>query len=73
MASDLVRLPRALELLDEGAAMPLTLVSAPAGYGKSTLVSSWLEGRAEPSAWLTLDEADADQLKLAYKVISAMI
>jgi len=72
VASDLVRLPRALELLDEGAAMPLTLVSAPAGYGKSTLVSSWLEGRAEPSAWLTLDEADADLTVFVHYLAAAI-
>jgi LuxR family maltose regulon positive regulatory protein len=36
----------------------LTLVSAPAGYGKSTLVSCWLEACDVPSAWLSLDEDD---------------
>ena len=37
--------------LEEGDHQPLTLVSAPAGYGKSTLVSHWLETREGPSAW----------------------
>jgi len=37
---------------------PLTLVSAPAGYGKSTLVSCWLEHVDCPTAWLSLDEQD---------------
>jgi len=37
---------------------PLTLVSAPAGYGKSTLVSSWVESCGFPTAWLSLDESD---------------
>jgi len=37
---------------------PLTLVSAPAGYGKSTLVSCWLNYVDCPTAWLSLDEQD---------------
>ena len=46
---------------------PLTLISAPAGYGKSTLVSCWLEASKLRSAWLSIDEADNDlHLFLAY-------
>jgi LuxR family transcriptional regulator, maltose regulon positive regulatory protein len=46
---------------------PLTLVSAPAGYGKSTFVSCWLDTRDMPSAWLSLDENDNDtRLFLSY-------
>jgi len=37
---------------------PLTLISAPAGYGKTTLASAWLEGLDHPKAWLSLDEND---------------
>jgi len=37
---------------------PLTLISAPAGYGKSTLVSDWLDDVDCPTAWLSLDEGD---------------
>jgi LuxR family maltose regulon positive regulatory protein len=39
---------------------PLTLVSAPAGYGKSTLLSCWLESSDISSAWVSLDENDND-------------
>ncbi len=46
--------------LDAGSKLPLTLVSAPAGYGKSTAVAHWLEGLAIPSAWLSLEEGDGD-------------
>ena len=42
----------------ETAERPLTLVSAPAGYGKSTLISCWLEAVDCPTAWLSLDERD---------------
>jgi hypothetical protein len=38
----------------------LALVSAPAGYGKSILISCWLETCGSPSAWLSLDEHDND-------------
>ncbi|MEZ5592553.1 MAG: hypothetical protein R3F53_18365 [Gammaproteobacteria bacterium] len=38
---------------------PLTLVSAPAGYGKSLLVSHWAESQGVPCAWLSLDSTDS--------------
>ena len=65
---DLVVRPRLLELLDRGLDGRLTLVSAP-GFGKTTLISSWLEGMAAaradgpaplPAAWLSLDRQDGD-------------
>lgn len=56
-----------LERLDRHRQRPLTLVSAPAGYGKSTLVSCWLESCECPSAWVSLDANDSDlRLFLVY-------
>ena len=52
--------PRLTQQLEQGIFGRLTLVSAPAGYGKTTLVSSWLELLECPSAWLSLDEHDKD-------------
>lgn len=58
--------PRLWERLDAGVSGPLTIVAAPAGYGKTTLVSSWLQARAADDdappvvAWLSLDERDSD-------------
>ena len=46
--------------LDEAGQQALTLVCAPAGYGKSTVVSYWLETRGGPGAWLSLDDTDSD-------------
>jgi len=50
--------------LEDGVKLPLTIVSAPAGYGKSSLISHWLDTRdstnASPSAWLSLDSSDSD-------------
>ncbi len=50
--------PELLNRLDERRQRPLTLVSAPAGYGKSTLVSSWLAASDCPAVWISLDESD---------------
>jgi LuxR family maltose regulon positive regulatory protein len=49
-------------LLDER--RPFILVTAPAGYGKSTAFAQWLEADRRPSAWLQLDEADNDPVVL---------
>lgn len=56
----LVARTRLLSGLQEALERPVTLLSAPAGSGKSTLVSSWLRQGALPSAWLSLDQADSD-------------
>ncbi len=48
------------ERLDAASDLPLTLVSAPAGYGKSTLISNWLQSCDVKSAWVSLDENDND-------------
>ncbi len=58
---DLVPRTRVLEQLEAGRVRPLTLVSAPAGYGKSILISSWLETCCDwPSAWISLDKDDSN-------------
>jgi LuxR family maltose regulon positive regulatory protein len=56
VVSDFVPRPRLFDKLVKGAKCRLTLVSAPAGYGKSQLVSSWLESLDRPACWLSLDE-----------------
>jgi len=50
----------------------LTLVSAPAGYGKTTMVSEWLRGLAIPAAWLSLDESDNDPSRFMAYFIAAI-
>ena len=57
----LVARPRLIDLLSRGAEAALTLVSAPAGFGKTSLLADWLatagaDGRA--AAWLSLDQRD---------------
>jgi LuxR family maltose regulon positive regulatory protein len=58
--------------LEEGLYLPLTLVSAPAGYGKSTLISHWIASRNGPAAWLSLDESHNDQRTFVSYVVAAV-
>jgi LuxR family transcriptional regulator, maltose regulon positive regulatory protein len=70
----LVARPRLTEKLDPEAGRRLTLVSAPAGFGKTTLVGEWAEERVaggHPVAWLSLDGGDNDPVRfLSYLVAS---
>ena len=62
--ADFVARPRLLEKLDAGLAGRLTLVAAPAGFGKSTLVSHWLQTQQSAGqSWLSLDEGDSDPIR----------
>ncbi len=67
--------PRLFALLDEGLSRPLTLVSAPAGFGKSTLVSTWVQSKLTSNtlaAWISLDEGDNDPRRFWSYVIAAL-
>jgi LuxR family transcriptional regulator, maltose regulon positive regulatory protein len=66
--------PRLLELLKAASDCRLTLVSAAAGYGKTTLLSQWhreVEGSL-PFAWVSLDEQDNDPVRLWRHVVEAV-
>src|SRR5215468_12252930 len=52
--------PRLVEALDEGRALGLILVCAPAGFGKTVLLADWAKRGSRPAAWLSLDTADND-------------
>ena len=71
---NLVRRPRLIDRLNEGMAADcrLTLISAPAGFGKSTLVSDWVAGCGRPVAWLSLDEGDSDPARFITYLIRAL-
>jgi LuxR family maltose regulon positive regulatory protein len=61
--------PQLLAQLNAGWHCQLTLISASAGFGKTTLLSQWLADAPRPVAWLTLDEGDSEPLRfLAYFV-----
>jgi LuxR family maltose regulon positive regulatory protein len=50
----------------------LTLISAPAGFGKTTLVSEWVREKDLPTAWLSLDEEDNDFTRFITYLIAAL-
>lgn len=72
----LVYRPRLLARLEEGLAARLILVSAPAGFGKTTLLAQWLHARqAEPPlrvAWLSLDHEDDDAARFLAYLVAAL-
>ena len=69
---DLIHRPEQLELLNEGQSRPLILVSAPAGYGKSTLISEWLGQHTWPSCWLSLSVDESDLRRFLAYMVSAV-
>jgi LuxR family maltose regulon positive regulatory protein len=72
-ATDVVMRSRLLDQLATGAGHGLTLVSAPAGFGKSTLLSGWREAsRDRPVAWLSIDVADDDPTVLWAHLVESL-
>jgi LuxR family maltose regulon positive regulatory protein len=71
----LVARPRLFSLLEEGRLRPLTLVSAPAGFGKTTLLSAWVQAQPPGNplvAWVSLDEEDNDPVRFWSYVLTAL-
>jgi LuxR family maltose regulon positive regulatory protein len=72
-AADVVMRSRLLAQLEAGTGRRLTLVSAPAGFGKSTLLSGWREASQDRRvAWLSIDAADDDPAVLWAHVIESL-
>ena len=72
---NLVERPRLREALVRNEGRRLTLVSAPAGFGKTTLLSEWLEVRSGDGgsiAWLSLEEADNDPARFLTYLVRAL-
>jgi len=69
---DLVPRPRLTQLLDSHTLSPLILISAPAGYGKSTLAKSWAESLDCPTAWVSLDENDDNLVAFLSYLLAAI-
>src|SRR6266567_5648127 len=70
--SDLVPRPRLTNQLQLGIQRPLTLIAAPAGFGKTTLLSTWLEHASLPAAWLSLEQDDDDLTRFWTYVFTAL-
>ncbi len=65
---------RLIEQLNKGftSGHKLTLISAPAGFGKTTLASEWVAGCGRPVAWLSLDEGDDDPVRFISYLVAAL-
>jgi len=64
--------PALLARLHAGLACKLTLISAPAGFGKTTLASQWIAASNQPAAWLSLDQHDNEPTQFLRYVIAAV-
>ncbi len=67
-----VRRSRLIDQLSAGLYRKLTLISAPAGFGKTTLVSEWISVCECPVAWLSLDENDSNPISFLTYLIAAL-
>ena len=68
----LVPRSRLIKRLDEDAAKKVLLISAPAGFGKTTILSAWIQERKLPAAWLSLDAEDNDPTQFLIYVVAAL-
>ena len=68
--------PRLIERLNQGLSTGgtpgMTLISAPAGFGKTTLLSEWVANCHLPVAWLALDEGDSDPARFLVYLVAAL-
>src|SRR5947209_9038568 len=69
---NVVSRPRLLARLNEGLHRKLTLISAPAGFGKTTLISEWLAAGPRLAAWLSLDEGENDSTRFLTYLVAAV-
>ncbi|GAC1344686.1 MAG: hypothetical protein NVSMB27_05970 [Ktedonobacteraceae bacterium] len=68
----LVHRPRLFQRLQQGRQRALTLLSAPIGFGKTTLLSDWLASRAIPVAWLSLEAQDNEPARFLSYLLAAL-
>ena len=71
---ELVSRPRLIERMEEGLRLNhrLTLVSAPAGFGKTTVIVDWLNQKGRCFTWLSLDEGDNDPTRFMAYLVAAL-
>ncbi|MCC6145944.1 MAG: tetratricopeptide repeat protein [Anaerolineaceae bacterium] len=68
----IVSRPRLIEILNAGLNCKLILISAPAGFGKTTLISEWIASCGRQVAWLSLDEGDSNPSRFLSYLINAI-
>lgn len=64
--------PRLYSQLEAGVERPLTLITAPAGFGKTTLIGEWLRQCHIPVAWVSLEESDSDLIRFWRYILKAL-
>jgi LuxR family transcriptional regulator, maltose regulon positive regulatory protein len=67
-----VRRLNLVQRLNEGLEGKMTLISAPAGFGKTALLCEWVEGSGRPAAWLSLDDGDNVSVRFLVHLIAAL-
>ncbi len=72
LSGDHIVRPRLLQMMDESLHRKMTLICAPAGYGKTSLVASWVQEQGRPVAWISLDARDNDLMRFWLYVSSAV-
>ena len=72
LPSDLIVRPRLMQQFEQGRSKTVSLICAPAGYGKSILASQWLETCECPYAWISLDEEYFDLHTFLQYLIAAV-
>ena len=72
LRSNSVLRPRLIERLNVGLHGKLTLATAPAGFGKTTVIAEWIGSEDLRVAWLSLDEGDNDPVRFLTYVVAAL-
>ena len=72
LGPDRLERPRLLAQLDRGLLGQCILVCAAAGYGKTTLLSQWIERSEMPSGWLSLDEGDDEPALFLEELVATL-
>jgi LuxR family transcriptional regulator, maltose regulon positive regulatory protein len=70
--SDLITRDRLLERLNEGLSGPFTLLCAPAGFGKTTLIAQWIQSMNRSKVWLSLEEYD-NELHIFIRLLASAL
>jgi LuxR family maltose regulon positive regulatory protein len=70
---NLVKRPHLVSRINQGILRPLTLVSAPAGFGKTSLLAEWASGGQPSVAWTSLDPGDNDPYRFLAYLIAAVL
>jgi len=72
IGNNIIHRTELFEKLNQGLSRKLTLISAPAGYGKTSLIGDWIDQNRIPTAWFSIDKGDNDPVEFLSYIISAI-